>query len=190
MSPAPTAARPGRPGGRPGAGHGRPRTRSAVLDSTAHALKFSGFQDMYFENRFPADFDITPHPALMNRPSLIPRRTLPGAGARGPFGGRGVQAFRAPDGRGHRRPPESENTKMRCGMKRTCVALTLLWFSPDLRPAARPDRIKRSIPRRPRPTPHPNGSRHWPSRPQLGRSLSGGGNLIRPPCGSSRRPKG
>jgi threonine synthase len=43
----------------------------AVLDSTAHALKFSGFQDMYFENRFPADFDITPNPALMNRPVYI-----------------------------------------------------------------------------------------------------------------------
>jgi len=43
----------------------------AVLDSTAHALKFSGFQDMYFENRFPADFGITPNPALVNRPVYI-----------------------------------------------------------------------------------------------------------------------
>ena len=24
-----------------------------VIDSTAHALKFSGFQDLYFENTFP-----------------------------------------------------------------------------------------------------------------------------------------
>ena len=43
----------------------------AVLDSTAHALKFSGFQEMYFENRFPADFEITPNPALVNRPVYI-----------------------------------------------------------------------------------------------------------------------
>jgi threonine synthase len=43
----------------------------AVLDSTAHALKFSGFQDMYFENRFPADLGITPNPALVNRPVYI-----------------------------------------------------------------------------------------------------------------------
>ena len=43
----------------------------AVLDATAHALKFSGFQDLYFENRFPAEFDITPDPALINRPVFI-----------------------------------------------------------------------------------------------------------------------
>jgi threonine synthase len=43
----------------------------AVLDSTAHALKFSGFQDMYFENRFPVGFDITPDPALVNRPVFL-----------------------------------------------------------------------------------------------------------------------
>jgi len=43
----------------------------AVLDSTAHAIKFSGFQDMYFENSFPADFGITPNPALMNQPVFI-----------------------------------------------------------------------------------------------------------------------
>ncbi|RJP82000.1 MAG: threonine synthase [Desulfobacteraceae bacterium] len=43
----------------------------AVIDSTAHALKFSGFQDMYFENRFPPEFGITPKPELMNAPTLI-----------------------------------------------------------------------------------------------------------------------
>ncbi|MGE5255482.1 MAG: threonine synthase [Hyphomicrobiales bacterium] len=43
----------------------------AVLNSTAHALKFSGFQDLYFENRFPAEFDITPDPALINLPVYI-----------------------------------------------------------------------------------------------------------------------
>ncbi len=48
----------------------------AVLDSTAHALKFSGFQDMYFENRFPAEFGITPNPALINQPVYIRPKDL------------------------------------------------------------------------------------------------------------------
>jgi threonine synthase len=43
----------------------------AVIDSTAHALKFSGFQDMYFENRFPPEYGVTPKPKLMNSPILI-----------------------------------------------------------------------------------------------------------------------
>jgi threonine synthase len=43
----------------------------AVVDSTAHALKFSGFQSMYFEDGFPDDFDITPNPELINIPRLI-----------------------------------------------------------------------------------------------------------------------
>jgi threonine synthase len=44
---------------------------SVVLDSTAHALKFSGFQDMYFEDSFPPEYEITPRPELMNAPELI-----------------------------------------------------------------------------------------------------------------------
>ncbi len=43
----------------------------AVVDSTAHALKFSDFQSMYFENRFPDDFNISPNPELINAPRLI-----------------------------------------------------------------------------------------------------------------------
>ena len=43
----------------------------AVLDSTAHALKFSGFQDMYFKNSFPPDFKISPDPGLVNTPVYI-----------------------------------------------------------------------------------------------------------------------
>ena len=34
----------------------------AVVDSTAHALKFSGFQEMYFENSFPGEFEIVSGP--------------------------------------------------------------------------------------------------------------------------------
>ena len=40
----------------------------AIVDSTAHALKFLGFQELYFENRFPEDFEITPNPDLANAP--------------------------------------------------------------------------------------------------------------------------
>jgi len=42
-----------------------------ILDATAHALKFIGFQDMYFTNSFPASYGITPRPELMNHPQLL-----------------------------------------------------------------------------------------------------------------------
>jgi threonine synthase len=48
----------------------------AVVDSTAHALKFSGFQEMYFEKSFPAEFEIVPDPALMNAPVYIHPKDL------------------------------------------------------------------------------------------------------------------
>ncbi|MDY6824357.1 MAG: threonine synthase [Thermodesulfobacteriota bacterium] len=44
---------------------------SAILDSTAHMLKFSNFQQMYFDNSFPPQYDITPNPALINTPQLV-----------------------------------------------------------------------------------------------------------------------
>ncbi|MCB2148292.1 MAG: threonine synthase [Deltaproteobacteria bacterium] len=44
---------------------------TAIVDSTAHALKFSGFQDMYFQNRFPDEFAVSPDPALINQPRYI-----------------------------------------------------------------------------------------------------------------------
>ncbi|MBU1182731.1 MAG: threonine synthase, partial [Proteobacteria bacterium] len=37
----------------------------------AHALKFSGFQEMYFENRFPAEYEVLPDKSLINFPVLI-----------------------------------------------------------------------------------------------------------------------
>jgi len=43
----------------------------AILDSTASALKFSGFQEMYFENRFPPEFEVSPNPKLINAPVLM-----------------------------------------------------------------------------------------------------------------------
>ncbi len=43
----------------------------AVLDATAHMLKFIGFQEMYFENSFPPEYGITPDPDYANRPHLV-----------------------------------------------------------------------------------------------------------------------
>ncbi len=43
----------------------------AILDSTAHAIKFSGFQQMYFQNRFPDEFEVRPDAVLVNLPELI-----------------------------------------------------------------------------------------------------------------------
>ncbi|MGD8261145.1 MAG: threonine synthase [Desulfobacterales bacterium] len=43
----------------------------AVLDSTAHALKFSGFQDMYFAQKFPLDYKIAPNTDLVNAPFYV-----------------------------------------------------------------------------------------------------------------------
>jgi threonine synthase len=43
----------------------------AVIDSTAHALKFAGFQEMYFEQRFPPEFNIEPNPELINAPVYV-----------------------------------------------------------------------------------------------------------------------
>ncbi len=44
---------------------------TAIVDSTAHALKFSGFQDMYFQDSFPDGFDVRPDPKLVNGPRYV-----------------------------------------------------------------------------------------------------------------------
>lgn len=43
----------------------------AVLDATAHSLKFAGFQDMYFSDAFPPEYGVTPDVSLANRPELL-----------------------------------------------------------------------------------------------------------------------
>jgi threonine synthase len=48
-----------------------PQNRLAVLDATAHALKFATFQDKYFANSFEPQFEITPKRELQNAPHLI-----------------------------------------------------------------------------------------------------------------------
>ena len=48
---------------------------TAVLDATAHHLKFIGFQQMYFEDSFPPEFEVTPRPEYINRPQLLTPKT-------------------------------------------------------------------------------------------------------------------
>ena len=47
------------------------KDETAVLDATAHAIKFSGFQDMYFQNQIPQGYNIEPDPGFINLPELV-----------------------------------------------------------------------------------------------------------------------
>jgi threonine synthase len=49
----------------------------AVVDATAHHLKFIGFQQMYFDNSFPPEFEVTPKPEYQNHPQLLTPAALP-----------------------------------------------------------------------------------------------------------------
>jgi threonine synthase len=44
---------------------------TAILDATAHPIKFSGFQDMYFDQSFPSEYEVSPDTNLINRPVLV-----------------------------------------------------------------------------------------------------------------------
>ncbi len=44
---------------------------TAILDATAHAIKFSGFQDLYFKKQIPESYGIQPDDAFINLPDLI-----------------------------------------------------------------------------------------------------------------------
>jgi len=48
----------------------------AVLDSTAHSLKFSVFQDMYFNDNFDREFNIRPRSELRNSPIFVMPKNL------------------------------------------------------------------------------------------------------------------
>lgn len=43
----------------------------AILDATAHAIKFSGFQDLYFNSQIPESYEIQSNPDNINLPTLI-----------------------------------------------------------------------------------------------------------------------
>jgi threonine synthase len=47
-----------------------------VLDSTAHILKFSVFQEMYFTNSFGPEFNVKPRPELKNAPIQVRSENL------------------------------------------------------------------------------------------------------------------
>jgi threonine synthase len=66
----------------------------AILDSTAHALKFAGFQEMYFENTFPDEFEIAPKSELVNAPVLVRPKDLESVPAPGkPLEGEAFERF-------------------------------------------------------------------------------------------------
>jgi threonine synthase len=66
----------------------------AIVDSTAHALKFSGFQEMYFNDDFPAEFEVAPKEELRNAPTLVHPRELEAVPAPGkPLEGKAFQRF-------------------------------------------------------------------------------------------------
>jgi len=44
---------------------------TAILDATAHAIKFSEFQDLYFKSELPEDYKVDSNPDNINLPSLI-----------------------------------------------------------------------------------------------------------------------
>ncbi len=43
----------------------------AVLDATAHSLKFMGFQDMYFQDRIPPEYEIQTKEHMRNQPLSV-----------------------------------------------------------------------------------------------------------------------
>ncbi len=47
------------------------KNERALLDSTAHSLKFSGFQEMYFNGHFPDEYEISPKPELAAKPEAL-----------------------------------------------------------------------------------------------------------------------
>lgn len=67
---------------------------TVVLDSTAHALKFAGFQDMYFERKFPEDYQISPKADLINAPQYVQPEDLEHLPAPGkPLSGAAFERF-------------------------------------------------------------------------------------------------
>lgn len=67
---------------------------TAIIDSTAHALKFSGFQEMYFEDRMPEEYQVQPKAALRNAPRFIRPESLKEVPAPGkPLTGEAFQNF-------------------------------------------------------------------------------------------------
>jgi len=46
-------------------------SETAILDATAHSLKFIGFQDMYFTDSYPPEYGVKAKKELVNKPELV-----------------------------------------------------------------------------------------------------------------------
>jgi threonine synthase len=65
-----------------------------ILDSTAHALKFSDFQQMYFNDAFPPEYEVSPRGELINAPRLVRPEALEAVPEPGrPLSGEALEAF-------------------------------------------------------------------------------------------------
>ncbi len=68
--------------------------RRAVLDATAHALKFAGFQEKYFTDSFEPEFEVAPKKELQNAPYFVePPEGMPRPMQGKPLGEREFQTF-------------------------------------------------------------------------------------------------
>ena len=65
----------------------------AVLDSTAHMLKFVDFQNMYYDNAYPEEFGVVPKPELINKPRLIKPADIPVPAPGRPLEGEAMDTF-------------------------------------------------------------------------------------------------
>lgn len=47
------------------------KSHKVVVDSTSHQLKFSNFQQMYFDNAYPREYEISPRKKFINKPVVL-----------------------------------------------------------------------------------------------------------------------
>ncbi|MCX5897246.1 MAG: threonine synthase [Proteobacteria bacterium] len=47
------------------------KSQTVVVDSTSHQLKFSNFQQLYFDNAYPPAYEITPRQQYINKPVVL-----------------------------------------------------------------------------------------------------------------------
>ena len=67
--------------------------QQAVLDSTAHMLKFIDFQNMYYENTYPPEFGVCPRAELINKPRLIRPENITAPSPENPLEGEDLDRF-------------------------------------------------------------------------------------------------
>ena len=65
----------------------------AVLDATAHSLKFMGFQEMYFQDRFPPEYEVQIKEELRNEPVSVVSQEDRGRMSEDEFIARAAQAI-------------------------------------------------------------------------------------------------